>query len=677
METLLAMLLMFMVLIPARKVYGDTTVKVAKGKKCVHPPIGIKCYSKPGDGCWPSGDDWEGLNKTLNGNLKDPVNPISACFKPAGETDAMSKEREAECSQQLQDFKSDPYWVRKHSGLTQSAGQVGAWNSTESVKVVEARTVAHIKTAVDFARKHNMRIVVKGTGHEYNGRSNAPDSLLIWTYHMSEIIFHDQLSWDCPACKDEKVTSVTVGAGVVWGDIYAAANRKNLYVQGGTCPTVGVVGFTLGGGIGIWSRKYGLGSTNLLQATVVTADGDIKRASKVENPELYYALRGGGFGFGIVADMTIRTHPSPKQVILVKGDISTYCESSFKKLLAHFFTIYKEDLVGPHWGDYARVKVPGKHSGEKYKWVLSINMKAVDISLETAKREWASFIRFVSIGDLSHMYKFEKSKYDVLKFLTMPGNTFWSRANPGTVPTLQDEFEPHAAYNWGTELDKGSEQFKYWLQFGTRNLRNDQILTDPTTGADKLITFFKELGDLPSTARLSMVFKGEDNIFNCASNELANTPMARMNESFAMIWAWVGVRRFHPDIPISLQKDSKNTTYTEIKDEFCKGNSLEACPASKKVQKAFQKFREATPGAGSYFNIADYFEKDFKEAFWGKEIYKKLRKLKDKYDPHGLFYCHHCVGSEDWEYKSEKLCKKGPANEETAQKAPTPNNEEL
>ena len=340
----------------------------------------------------------------------------------------------------------------------------------------------------------------------------------------------------------------------------------------------------------------------------------------------------GGFGFGVIADMTIRTYPSPPQVILVKGQISTKCKVAFKELLELLFVIYKEDLVGPHWGDAVRVKVPGKHSGEEDKWTIQVDMKAVDITVERAKFEWASFIKFVQSNPA--VYTFENKKYDVLKFLTMPGNTFWSRANPSTVPTLEDDFEPHAAYNWGDLDDPNSEQYKYWLQFTTRNLRNDQILTNPKKGVEKLTKLFEELGDLPSTSRLSIVFKGEDNTFNCASHELAQTPMARMNESFGMIWGWIGVRKYHPDLPLDLQKKSEGTSYDDIMENFCgKGRNLDDCEASERMKKAFGNFRKATPGAGSYFNLADYFEHEYYEeeedkdkgivfgkAFWGEEV---------------------------------------------------------
>ena len=72
------------------------------------------------------------------------------------------------------------------------------------------------------------------------------------------------------------------------------------------------------------------------------------------------------------------------------------------------------------------MKVPGKHSGEEDKWTIQVDMKAVDITVERAKFEWASFIKFVQSNPA--VYTFENKKYDVLKFLTMPGNTFWSRA---------------------------------------------------------------------------------------------------------------------------------------------------------------------------------------------------------------------------------------------------------
>ena len=118
------------------------------------------------------------------------------------------------------------------------------------------------------------------------------------------------------------------------------------YVQGGGCTSVGVVGWHIGGGYGSWSKKFGTGPANMLEAKVVTADGrvvvasefqnegdnirqnfDLKKMSENQNSsflELFYALRGGGFGFGVVVSLTVRTHPLPDHLGVMSGSVVSY-----------------------------------------------------------------------------------------------------------------------------------------------------------------------------------------------------------------------------------------------------------------------------------------------------------------------------------------------------------------
>ena len=100
-----------------------------------------------------------------------------------------------------------------------------------------------------------------------------------------------------------------VGPGALWGDVIAAAAPCGLAPVTGSSPTVGVAGFTLGGGVGWLSRKLGFAADNLLRADIVTADGRLLRASADEHPDLFWALRGGGGNFGVVTALEFRLHP--------------------------------------------------------------------------------------------------------------------------------------------------------------------------------------------------------------------------------------------------------------------------------------------------------------------------------------------------------------------------------
>src|SRR5262249_35969104 len=159
-------------------------------------------------------------------------------------------------------------------GLTQSLGWVGAWTSEPSVNAVAAKTTQDVVAAVNFARTNNLRLVVKGGGHSYQGTSNAADSLLIWTRHMNAIVTHDAFvgaGWEARAGPQP---ATSIGAGAIWAHVYNEVTTKGgRYVQGGGCMTVGVVGLILGGGFGSYSKAYGLAAASLIEAEVVTADG--------------------------------------------------------------------------------------------------------------------------------------------------------------------------------------------------------------------------------------------------------------------------------------------------------------------------------------------------------------------------------------------------------------------
>ena len=140
--------------------------------------------------------------------------------------------------------------------------------------------------------------------------------------------------------------AVTLEAGLTWLDVYAAASvDRGLYVQGGGCTSVGVIGWHIGGGYGSWSKMFGTGPANMLEAKVVTSNGDIVIASEYQNEDLFYALRGGGFGFGVVVSLTVRTHPLPN-FGRVFGSIYSRDDTSGREFLKKFLNFYKNHLIG-------------------------------------------------------------------------------------------------------------------------------------------------------------------------------------------------------------------------------------------------------------------------------------------------------------------------------------------
>jgi FAD/FMN-containing dehydrogenase len=255
----------------------------------VRPPVS---RVRPGDPAWPSAASWDQLNRDVGGRLIEVRWPLRACHD-----DPVSMA----CGDLFAELKN-PYYVGDEVGLTQTAGWLDAWSAQPSVFAVAAETTGDVVAAVNFARENNLRLVVKGGGHSYLGTSNAPDSLLIWTRHMNSKALHDAfVPQGCGAVQAPQ-PAVTVGAGAVWMHVYnEVTTRGGRYVQGGGCLTIGIAGFVQVGGFGSFSKNYGTAAANLLEAEIVTADGNVRIANTCTNPELFWALKGGGSGsFGVV-----------------------------------------------------------------------------------------------------------------------------------------------------------------------------------------------------------------------------------------------------------------------------------------------------------------------------------------------------------------------------------------
>jgi FAD/FMN-containing dehydrogenase len=164
--------------------------------------------------------------------------------------------------------------------------------------IVRCMGVADVMAAVKFARSQGIPTSVRGTGHNVAGISLCDDGLVI----------------DLSAMKGIHVNPVALTArvepGVTWAEMNHDLQAFGLAATGGYVGTTGVGGLTLGGGLGWMVRKHGCALDNLLSADVVTAQGELLRASKKENPDLFWGIRGGGGNFGIVTSFEFQVHPA-------------------------------------------------------------------------------------------------------------------------------------------------------------------------------------------------------------------------------------------------------------------------------------------------------------------------------------------------------------------------------
>jgi FAD/FMN-containing dehydrogenase len=165
--------------------------------------------------------------------------------------------------------------------------------------VAYCATPVDVQRCVAYARDHGVQMAARSGGHSYGGYSSCP-GLVVDVSSLNEVSVASGMRY------------ATVGAGTQLVDVYSQLGSSGLLLPGGSCPTVGIAGLALGGGIGVFGRAYGMTCDNIAALSIVTADGSLRRCSPNEHSDLYWASRGGGGGnFGIVTSFTFDVHPIP------------------------------------------------------------------------------------------------------------------------------------------------------------------------------------------------------------------------------------------------------------------------------------------------------------------------------------------------------------------------------
>lgn len=184
----------------------------------------------------------------------------------------------------------DPDWDAQRAAWTLSVDQRPAL-------VVHSLDVADVQTAVRFAAAHRLRVAPQGTGHQAAPLGSLAGTMLLRTDLMRQVTID-------PAAKRARVA-----AGALWLDVTGPAAEHGLAALAGSSADVGVVGYTLGGGVSWLARSHGLASNSVTAVEIVTADGELRRVDEHSDPELFWAVRGGGGAFGVVTALEFRLYP--------------------------------------------------------------------------------------------------------------------------------------------------------------------------------------------------------------------------------------------------------------------------------------------------------------------------------------------------------------------------------
>ncbi|HZI82622.1 MAG TPA: FAD-binding protein [Casimicrobiaceae bacterium] len=557
---------------------------------------------RPTDSSWPPPSQWQELDRAVGGRLIKVSSPLAACDGPSPD---------AGCAALFHSLKN-PYYLSDQVGLTQTTGWIDAWACAPSVYAVAAARTQDVVAAVNFARQHRLRLVVKGGGHSYQGTSNCADSLLIWTHAMDDVTLHE--AFVARGCSERQPLqpAVTIGPGALWMRVYdEVTTRGGRYVQGGGCATVGAAGLIQSGGFGSFSKNYGMAAAALLEAEVVTADGAVRIANPCTNPELFWGLKGGGGGsLGVVTRVTVRTRDLPAFFGGAFAAIKASSDPAFRKLIGRFLAFYRDSLFNRRWGESVTFSPRN---------AMRIAMVFQGMNRNEAAEVWKPFLDWVAASPRDFTLASPPTIVDV------PARQLWNpgylKRLPGLVIADDRPGVPEGNVFWASNREEAG-QFLHgyeslWLAASLLGHGEPDRLADALFAGSRhwpiSLHFNKGLAGAPSeevaAARDTAMNPAVLDAFALAISAAEGPP------------AFPGVPGHEPDV-------------------------VSARAESAAIGRAMAELRRVG-GSGSYVSESNYFEADWQQSFWGKN-YPRLRAVKDRYDPEGLFFVHHGVGSEDW-----------------------------
>ncbi|KAJ6107183.1 FAD-binding type 2 [Penicillium sp. IBT 18751x] len=576
------------------------------------------CKISPNDLTWPSVDEWHALNQTLQGALIKTAPAASSCY-PGNPYHS---------SENCTDVKNHWTYASYHAAWPESIDYPlytnnsclppGATGYTKDrgcsvgglpQYIVNATTEKQIAIAMKWASQRNIRITVKGTGHDLNGRSTGAFSLSIWTHNFKHT--EHRPTWKLPG-SNETADVLVCGSGNNWGSADLAANNVNRAIVGGEDSTVGLGGLIQNGGHGWLSSHYGLASDQVYQVTVITTDGRRLVANAVQNQDLFWAVRGGGGGqFGVVTEFVLKTHPVPENMVtggvaFYAGDQSNASVTASWNALAHVVSLIPEIMDTGLTGSITAL------TKEKIKTLLGLSQSvpgaAASISLTGFNTTTAQMN--VTINKLADQIR-NSTHGNYLNFTL-------------TAPTTKSYY-----------THSGSTQQAGAVSLLTSRLLGRRELSD--IAKDDLITFLQRILVAEDSAAGSMLLFGLQ-----AGLGPANVP-EHMRGSVLPAWreAYTHVMTYGPTI---------NAT----------SDPSEALKSGAEWYEAVKEpvWREWAPNTGAYMNEGNPFSTTWKRDFYG-DNYEKLLEIKRKYDPSESLYTWGGLGSDMWNYdlRSGLLCR--------------------
>ncbi|KAI7912246.1 FAD binding domain-containing protein [Pyricularia oryzae] len=555
------------------------------------------CKVTPLDAGWPSSEEWDRLNSTISGRLVRPVPPGAVCHadQPSHSTDGCiaTQSQWRDPSFHLGDPVSVD-WDNWANDTCAPDPEVGCSDAGYPVYVVNATEPEHVQAGVDFARNNNIRLVVKNSGHDYLGRSNAPFSLSIWVHHMKDMRIHEAGSFQPRNCPSDNLTHprqdvvVTFGAGTEMGEAYRFTAAVNRTIVGGNGPTVALGGLITGGGHSILSPHHGLAVDQVLEMEMVDAEGRLLTLNECENEDLFFAVRGGGGStFGILTSITMRTLKSPSVLGLGFSMITSADSPHALDAMVYFITQIPA-LAAAGISGY-----PIMHKAKPLGNVTYTGVVGILIMRDSSNPE------------------------DIMKLIQpifSHANTTW----PGHF-VFTSQVVAHANfYSWYQQNYDKSQAGRSLV--AASQLLDGQALKRNETAIRAVLE--------------AVLDGGEAGFYMVSGKGVRDGGRTAVNPAWAeaVVHAATGVGFPSHDADAAAKASANAKRFSAALRSLCLNS-----------------------GGAAYVNEAHPDEDDWQHEFWGSN-YDRLREIKKKRDPETVFWCHPCVGNEEWEVRDGRLC---------------------
>lgn len=548
----------------------------------------------PSQSCWPNSSEWTAFNKSINGNLRLTVPWAQPCY-----TGSLT-----ECQKVAENYmngasRSSRYGAMEfldweacgqsncilnsfapnlvHNG-TCSLGRLSAYH-------VEAHTSKDIQNTLKFITRHGIRLSIKNSGHDYFGRSSAANSLAIWTRKMTKVRYHE--TFQPKACQSSYKNIGEIEAGVSAQEAWEFFEPLNFHVTVGAVGSVGIAGgFGQGGGHGPLGPTHGLMVDNAIEFDVVTADGQSRTINACNDPDLFWAMRGGGGGtFAVLTSYKFQLHPAvPLNVYSLQASFPTLNgHLNISESAAHRDTIR---ALASNQAVFAAHGIAG------YNFILPDHIISLQIHPS---------------ADTEHIKKVTSSLHQYItthKAMNITENTYY------TFPRFSEWHnfteQPTIARNGPVGLGL-AESGRFLPKRLFSSPENIEKVVDAVVNSMQF-SFEKGTGgaaQLYATGPL-----------NHPDNSRTGVNPAWRDAMWEVIMGGV----WTSETPEPIRDHIRNTISTSI-----------------------GPYKALTPGGGCYMNEGDWTEEDWQQTFFGSN-YGRLLQVKRIYDPTGLFNCWKCVG---------------------------------